>query len=331
MKTERRHELQTNELADTLGTFISRVRPYSRLIAAGLVAIVMLLAAVGYVKAKSTARESVGWEQFFQGFFEQDEERLVSTAEGYNGTTAAIWARLTMADINLYDGSARLMTDKAGAKDLLLQAGTNYRTVLNEAKQDLVLQRAHLGLGRTYEAQNQLDQARREYGTLIKQWPDTALAQVARDRTANLDRPATKHFYDWLAKYSPPRQVSQPGTPGKKPSFDIENVNPNDVKLPSVLGGDHPTPGPDGQGPLLPQPGSQGLETPDADGGAGTALPVPGTSTTSGESPAAAPKTSPPTAPDKGDEPKAPNEPQAPNEPPVTEKPKAAAPADTTP
>ena len=325
MKTERRHELQTNELASTLGNFIASVRPYSRLIAAGLLAIVMLLAAVGYVTAKSTARVAVAWEQYFQGFTEQDEDRLASTSEGYYGTPAAVWARLTLADINLYDGSQKILTDKAAAKDHFLQAATNYRTVLNDSKQDLVLQRAHLGMGRTYEAQNELEQARSEYGAVIKGWPDSALAEVARERTANLDRSSTKHFYDWLARYTPPRRVSQPGTPGRKPEFNIENVNPDDVKLPSVLGGDHPTPGSDGQGPLLPQPGSQGIDTPDADGGAGTPLPVPGTSTTTGQSPAGAPETTSPGTSDADVNPQAAPKPEAATEP------RQPAPADKNP
>ena len=56
MKSEHRHELQTNELANRLGTGIEKVQPYSQVVLAGV--IVLAVAAVGWGIYSSVTRKN---------------------------------------------------------------------------------------------------------------------------------------------------------------------------------------------------------------------------------------------------------------------------------
>jgi hypothetical protein len=54
MKTERRHELQTNQLADSLAHWIEAVRPYSRAGLALVVAVAVSIFAWGYLSVSNS-------------------------------------------------------------------------------------------------------------------------------------------------------------------------------------------------------------------------------------------------------------------------------------
>jgi len=257
MKTERRHELQKNELADSLAHGIERVRPYSRVISGILLGIVALSIAWAYTSNKSARRVTSGWDQYFQAISQSDQDLLVQVAENYAGTPPAVWAKLTLADELLRDGSSRMLVDKREAKERLGRAANNYRGVVSEADEPILTQRASLGLGRTYESLNNLERAREQYQTIVRKWPDSAVAKAAKQRLDDLDKGLTKQFYDWIAKYEPPRTTSQPGSPaGLKPDFKLDNLGPSDIDLPSVIEDkqDRGSSAPATSEPLFPQP-----------------------------------------------------------------------------
>ena len=65
MKTQRRHELQTNVLAHSLARWIERAKPYSKAGTAVLIAVVVALFAWAYLSTQSTRREADGWNEYF--------------------------------------------------------------------------------------------------------------------------------------------------------------------------------------------------------------------------------------------------------------------------
>ncbi len=256
MKSERRHELQHNQLADTLGRWVVKLKPHAQLIAGVVVLLLVLGLAYAYVNGKSEASAAAGWDQYFEALDANDRGRLTEITEKFPGTSVAIWSRVVAADMALSDGCLALFSNKAEGRDLLRQAINNYQTVLNETTDDTLTQRALYGLGRGHEALASLDdlkKARADYQKLFDGWPDGVYAEVAKQRLRDLARPATKEFYDWFARHEPPAKVSPSG---KKPEFLEESLN-QDIRLPSAfddlridgpaLKGDEPA-----EEPLLP-------------------------------------------------------------------------------
>jgi len=240
MKTERRHELQTNDLADQLSRWIAVVKPYGKAALAVLVALVVLLFSWGFLSAQNNRKSADGWNEFFAAMSTRDpREALTTVAENYAGTPVGQWSRLTLADIQLDNGTGRLFNDKSDARNQLRQAAEQYQAVLIEASEQGMLERATFGLARAQEALGTLNKARDNYQALVTNWPDSPFRSEAEARAKDLERASTKNFYDWFASYEPPRAMTgAPGTPGVRPDFMKDPIEaPAGSKLPSLTEG----------------------------------------------------------------------------------------------
>lgn len=260
MKTERRHELQKNQLADSLAHWIEAVKPYSRAALALVVAAVVAIFAWGYLSNQNSRRAAEGWNAYFSAISSRDPRpELTDIAARYAGTDVSTWARLTLADIQLDDGTARLFVEKKDARDELRKASELYRAVLLDSREPMVQDRATFGLARAHEAlgtPETLAEARKEYRSIGEKWPNSPYVQDATARANDLDKASTKNFYDWLAAYEPPRPLgTEPGVPGAKPDFLKDPLEGSSVKLPSAI--DDTTP--------LPKLGDEPAETPAGD------------------------------------------------------------------
>ncbi len=92
MKTERRHELQTNVLADSLAHWIEAVKPYSRAITAGVIALVVALFAWLYISTQNTRQLADGWNDYFRAVSSRDSQLLTDLAQQYSGSMVSEWA-----------------------------------------------------------------------------------------------------------------------------------------------------------------------------------------------------------------------------------------------
>ena len=239
MKTERRHELQTNELANSLAHFIEAVKPYSRALVSAGIALVVLLFAWTYLANQNSYRAEQGWTEYFDALNKRNPtEDLEDIATRYTGTSVAEWARLVLADFQTSEGTNRLFVQKTDAREELRKAAERYRAVILESRDPTVLQHATFGLAHAHEAlgtPDSLEEARKEYRSIGEKWPNSAFAAAATARANDLDQLSTKNFYDWLAKYEPPKATMQgPGQPGVKPDFLKDSLE-DGVKLPSAL------------------------------------------------------------------------------------------------
>src|SRR5262245_34730435 len=103
MKTQRRHELQTNVLADSLASWMEAAKPYSRAALAAMIALVVGLGAWAYLSAQNDRQLADGWNEYFDALSPMNSrgahELLTDVADRYSGTIVAQWARLTLADI----------------------------------------------------------------------------------------------------------------------------------------------------------------------------------------------------------------------------------------
>jgi hypothetical protein len=294
MKTERRHELQTNVLADSLARWIDKAKPYSRAALAVVIALVAVVFVWGYQSAQGVRRQSEGWSEYYDAMMTRDpRERLEDIVERYAGSSVAHWSRAVLADMQLDSGTDGLFTDRAGARELLQKALENYRSILKESDDPMLAQRATFGLARAREGlAKDLVKAREEYQSIATKWPDSPYAAPAEARAKDLERLATKTFYDWFAKYEPPRPMSkEPGTPGVRPDFMKDPLEEGGLKLPSLL--DSGSPPPD-----LGNPPADDDPAEPANSEAGGDAPAAEPSATAPETPPAAPAdASPPSEP----------------------------------
>lgn len=229
MKTERRHELATNDLADWLGDKIEELKPYSTAIWGTILAVVAVIFAFIYWSRNSEARLERTWDSYFNASRENAPEDLKSVAETYPEAPAGLWARLTLADMRLTSGVDALFNDHQASQEALKEAIEAYEFVIKHAPSDsLLVERATFGLGEAYESQNELDKARTQYETVEKNWPGGAFSTQAKQRLNDLNKPATKQFYDWFAKQEPrkkPATGSGLSLPtGDKPAFDASKL-----------------------------------------------------------------------------------------------------------
>lgn len=237
MKTERRHELQHNALADSLGHWIDAARPYKRLLTGLAIAAVALAFGIVYTSAQSNQRLTQGWDDYFQAFNSPTNTEALNKfddlSDDYSGTPIAFWSKLAAADIRLIEGTGQVFRDKPEAKDQIKRAAEGYESVYKQARDPLLQQRALYGLARAHESLNDLPEAQKEYQELAKRWPEGAYSEQARRRASDLERDTTRQFYDWFAKYESPKGH---GMTGIKPDFSHDSLdNPNpDIKLPSI-------------------------------------------------------------------------------------------------
>jgi hypothetical protein len=213
MKTERRHELQTNALADWLGKQIEGVRPYSKLLLGGLILAAVAIFALRFMSAQRSGRVGQGWQEFYAASLDSGLERadqLLTIAENHAGTTLGLWARQAAADAFLAQGTSLLRTDPDDAANQLKQALDAYRYVAENSDNELLQPRALFGLAQTHEARNEIDKAKQQYERIIDGWPDSALAAEARDRMQFIDDASTREFLAWYDKQEP--TLPPPGT-----------------------------------------------------------------------------------------------------------------------
>jgi hypothetical protein len=117
MKSQQRHELQTNELADKLGIWLQRIRPYSQQIILGVVPVVVVVVVGLYMNNQRIARAGAGWSDYFQAFAQRDPQALSEVARLHSGNPAALWAEQAAGDILLATGAGQMFSDRDRPSD----------------------------------------------------------------------------------------------------------------------------------------------------------------------------------------------------------------------
>src|SRR5687767_2181920 len=159
MKTVRRHELQTNTLADWTGKAIEDARPYGKVIVGTLLAILIAVVAYVVISQRSQRGQERGWSAYFQAIDSENPADLEAVVQAYPGKSPGRWAALILADRQLADGLSQLLEDQAASTQALRDAIGNYKLAADEPD-DMVRQRAQLGLAKSHESLRELDKAR---------------------------------------------------------------------------------------------------------------------------------------------------------------------------
>lgn len=284
MKTERRHELQTNTLADWMGKRIEALRPYSTGIVGAVVLVVVVIGAFTYWRSQTRTNQRLGWEQLLSFASGGSPQSLANVAEQFPDSSVGSFARLQMGNVQLNSGINQLFADPAEGKDQLRKAIETFQLVQNDASEPLLQQHAVYGLARAHESLNHLQEAEQYYEELEKKWVDGVYAETARRRLADLRRPETKKFYDWLDAQEPLASATGgPGQAGTRVPFDPGSLpdepgelSPFDTPR-DTIPTESPAESPSGEG-VTTDESDDTPETPPADDSSGKAPPDDSTS-----------------------------------------------------
>jgi len=140
MKSQHRHDLQTNELADALGRFIEWVRPQARTVAvaaAALVLIIVLLVVLPSMRSRASEATAAAFRMAVQT---HEAEAIRTFLDNHEDAEQAPMARLVLADRLLYDvntGPLMGQPDTTRTAEMLDEAESLYEQVAASGKERL--------------------------------------------------------------------------------------------------------------------------------------------------------------------------------------------------
>ncbi|MCH9655372.1 MAG: tetratricopeptide repeat protein [Planctomycetes bacterium] len=220
MKSEHRHELQTNDLSKLLVHAEPFLEKYGikTLVAAGILFVVV----IGYLTWSSNQekRDAEGWTRLAASNSTEDFENVV---DEFPGTQVADWALIHAAESQLQSGIRNSFSDRSAGDRDLKDAKENFQKLL-ESSTTLpeIRERALFGMARTEEStsdgdlKNSIDL----YKKLIQEYPTSIFRKLAEQRVkpvegekvAVLDQEGTKNFYKWFHAQTPkPGDRQRPG------------------------------------------------------------------------------------------------------------------------
>jgi hypothetical protein len=270
MKAEHRHELQTNALADWIEKSAEKVRPDTPLVLVGIAAVAIVIGILSYLNSAERNNKAAAADQYIGAISSEGIGDLQATVTDYRGTEIGVLAQLQVADRLLSAGSDALYINKAAGRENLQKAAEGFTLAKDETRDPMLRSWALFGLGRAHESLGDLDKARNDYQLMLKDYPNSSFAVTAKRNLEQLNQPQVKEFYDWFAKQDPRPASPDPSTgiPGLKPSFDIKDPQPGDIRLPTNISpGDTSIAAPKSDGipvPPLPDPSAPGIATPES-------------------------------------------------------------------
>ncbi len=225
MKSERRHELQHNALANWLENAGDNLRPYANHVLIGLIALIAVFIAGMWWKGQTEATSQEIAKQINFGFLNQRPEMLTSVAEKFPTEKSSPYAMIAAANMYLGGGAERLFSSKALAMQELDKASKTFTRAAEMSQDAEVQSQATFGLARTAECQANVDEALKLYKTVQEKWPKSPLAKFAAERRTDLEKKSTKEFFDKFAVFDPKPVVKDSALDGMKlPEFTKDNI-----------------------------------------------------------------------------------------------------------
>ncbi|MEX0866247.1 MAG: hypothetical protein WD030_02745, partial [Pirellulales bacterium] len=210
MKSDRRHELQQNELAQRLEVWVEAVKPYASWVVGGVIVGLLIALVITFQRGESQAERDANWNEFYTAEATNDTEMLKELAARHAGKPLGEITSLTLADYHLREGARQAQQNRSEAQKKFDEAISNYLSVADSARDPMLKNRALFGQAQALEWKMQLAKAREVYEQV-----EGPLKLQAQQRLATLRQPATAKFYDVYASHTP------------RPPVDPTRLSPN--------------------------------------------------------------------------------------------------------
>ena len=220
MKSEERHKLQQNALAEWITQTFAAIRPYQNAVLAAIIVLILAGFFAFWWFGESAAQSGETWTQLFTAFNENNPAALEKVADANPSSRAAPVADIVAADLLLAQGCNMLFVNKPTANQQLNKAVELYQLVVTRSSSPTLRAQATLGLAKSWEALGKLDAAASTYSQVKTDWPGTVYAKMASRRLDDLKRISTKELYDKFARFEPKPAFTQP----PKSNTDLEKI-----------------------------------------------------------------------------------------------------------
>lgn len=216
MSSERRHQLEHNELAVWLFKVNKSIEPYSKQIAILVSLSIVALLAWSFLSSEEVAKRSDATLQLIQASGSGDAGMLGEVAESYQGTASGSWAKLYEGQALVSQGIQTIFTDRTFAEELLQQAEDVLLSAVNSSTETLLVSRGHYGIAQAREALGEVEKAIESYNQVIQVNESEAMVKRAEARIEALERPESQAFLAWFSEqdFSPPDPSLPPTLPG---------------------------------------------------------------------------------------------------------------------
>lgn len=203
MKSKRRHEMQTNWLANWIGTKIEKVKPHANLILLGVLGVVALIVAVAYFinRGKQQTAKEWGGYTIEANKRERDPVKLTKVAQSDPDSPAHLWALQAAADTHRAKGVNLLYEEREEGLKELEASIKLYEEILKRSDDDFLQRRARYALAKALESSGDIDAATKHYTELKSSAGDYAIGKDAERQLARLRD--QKEFYTSFAEFKP--------------------------------------------------------------------------------------------------------------------------------
>ena len=212
MKSEHRHDLQTNEL----GKFTEKVGGFMEVHGNRLMigVCVVSLAASGVIYWVRTQKnsEAAAWREVSTALATNKAEDFNDVWAEHKGTTTGLWARVHEGERRLGLGVQELFRNVEAGREELKKAQNAFQTVVDDRHAPAeVRERGLIGLGRTLESLSEGNEgeAVKTYEMLVKEFPESLYKNDAQERIVALNKGSGQEFYAWFAKYQRPKAIEK--------------------------------------------------------------------------------------------------------------------------
>ncbi|WP_404310831.1 tetratricopeptide repeat protein [Neorhodopirellula lusitana] len=227
MNSERRHDLQENELATALGKINESIDPYSKPIGIAVAVGLIGFLGWGFYNSSQSDRRSDATLQLIEASVSGDSETLATVAAQYADTPAAAWSRLYQGSSKMGVGMNALFNSRDEAEELLSEASAAFKEALSLSKDTLIQSRAYFGLARIAESLGDTDEAIKNYEAAMTVGESEAMVEEAQKRIDTLSKPNAKEFLAWFNEqdFAPADPASPPSLPGAGTLPDLPDLD----------------------------------------------------------------------------------------------------------
>lgn len=210
MKSEHRHELQTNDLSKLTQKTVAKFEEHGLIITVVLCLAAVTYAGVSIYRSNTTTTRAAAWTDFVVANSPGAYTDLAEDKK-FQGTAAADWARLVSAESRLAQAIQGMFTDRVNAVSELEESSKDFQKLV-ENNHQTIKERALFGLARAEESLGNLEAATEAYATLAgDEFAKSVYNKEAKERAKYLTQADPQAFYSWFKKQNPkPPEPAKP-------------------------------------------------------------------------------------------------------------------------
>lgn len=222
MKSDHRHDLQTNDLSKLTQKAWAATEEHGLKIALVVCVLAVVVAAVRIYNHSAASTQAGAWREFGVSNSADEFIRLADKKE-WQGTSAAKWSRLVGAEAKLTQAIQLMFSDRANAVSDLEDARGQFQKLL-DSSDPTIKERAIFGLARAEETLGNTEAAAVEYAKLAgDSYANSVYHEEAKKRTEYLTKADPQVFYAWFKKQNPkPPEAPKPDDKGTTPDSGLE-------------------------------------------------------------------------------------------------------------